>query len=366
MKSRQVFGSSLRSDSQAIEVYERIHTGLGDGIMLRAAIVGNMKRHPTRRHILHIWKGVACIFSDIARLEIVPIIHPEYIKEEKAQTSFRYTYSELLISRYRNVANVYELSTPCADYETANKPYNSVDKHYKRLVIKKDYFQTGFPRLHIKHGTKQMAVATGNRIDKSRQQIFCDVVGVEFSMDNYNVKFTEKEMSVASRVLKGKGYTVGVQMRSSTQSRDYKRMVELVEYIAGKVDTVITFDQSWKYTGKKKNIISSTHGVREKWAITSLLDMFIGPDSFGVHAAGSVGVPTYGIFGPTDPECRLADYKNAAWSPKWKLPTFRGGLKLGCGRQYCWYSSCKFRGCINARSPKFYWNDAIEKLKPGE
>ena len=365
MKSRRVFGSTLRGERQQVECYERIHTGLGDGVMLRPAIIANMKRYPDRRHVLHIYKGVACIFEDIEGLEIVPISHPDAMLETKRQTQYRYRVSLLMASSY-NISNMYALSDPCALYESQNSPFNSTVKEKTKLRFSRqgEYFPTKLPRLSTVRHTTNTAVATGKVITKSRQQIFCDVVGVDLSLDNYDVKFSDEELQVAHDVI-GDNNVVGIHMRTSTHQRDYNYMIELVEHVASKVNAVITLDHKWIYKGKRSNVISSIHGIREKWAIISRLKMLIGPDSFAVHAAGAVGIPTYGIFGPTDPECRLAHYKNVAWSGKWKLPTLRGGPKLGCGRQYCWYKTCRFRGCLNARSPRFYWNDAISKLQPG-
>jgi ADP-heptose:LPS heptosyltransferase len=41
-------------------------------------------------------------------------------------------------------------------------------------------------------------------------------------------------------------------------------------------------------------------------ALLSLADLFVGIDSGVLHMAGSVGTPCIGIFGPTDPACRLS------------------------------------------------------------
>ncbi len=365
MKTRKVFGKTLTGDKQKVELYERIHTGLGDGIMLRPAIIGNMKRYPKRRHILHIYKNVACIFEDIKGLEIIPIMHLDRKASVELQTKYRYTLSMALAGSY-NLSNLYALSDPCANYESYNSPFSSVVKEKNRVSLTRHgkYFPTKLPRFIKTKQITNIAVSTGKEIKKSRQQIFCDVVGIPFSLDNYDVKFSEKELQIADDVV-GNNDVVGIHMRTSTHQRDYKYMVDLVEYVASKVNAVITFDHEWEYEGRRSNIISSLHGIREKMAIISKLKILIGPDSFAIHAAAALGIPTYGIFGPTDPACRLTHYKNAAWSGKWKLPTLRGGLKLGCGRQYCWYKTCKFRGCLNARSPRFYWNDAIEKLQPG-
>ncbi len=140
--------------------------------------------------------------------------------------------------------------------------------------------------------------------------------------------------------------------------------IDLAEHIAGDGAEVLIIDKGIRYTGSKDNTTCIGHDdIRYTWAAISKCDLFLGPDSFGVHAAGSLGIPTYGIFGPTDPRCRLADYKIAKWNDKWSLRIARRGFKKGCGRQYCWYTNCRHLSCINTKRPSYYWKDAKEKLK---
>lgn len=360
---------SLKGQNKEVELYERIHTGLGDGVMLRPAIIANMKRYPECRHILHIYSGVKCIFSDIQGLEIVPIIHPKNIIDADQAAQYRYSLSFLHAKDY-NISNTYRLSTPCADYESYNSPFESVAKNKIRLSVTRSFGNYGpaiykrrWPRIVVDKSVVNYAVATNRKINKSRQEIFCETIGVPFSVDNYNVNFSDEELYISDNVINGSGDVIGIHMRTSTHQRDYKYMIDLVEYVASKVNAVITFDHQWEYTGRRSNIISSVHGIRAKWAIMSKLKMLIGPDSFAIHAMGSLGLDTYGMFGPTDPSCRLTHYKRTAWNGKWKLPILRRGFRLGCGRQYCWYKTCQHRGCLNAMSPKYYWNDAVTKLE---
>ena len=84
----------------------------------------------------------------------------------------------------------------------------------------------------------------------------------------------------------------------------------------------------------------------------------VGPDSWGIHAFGSTEVPVYGIFGPTDPKCRML-YSEPYWSPEYRR----------CGKQYCWYKPCEDKitktkrfPCINSRTSLFYYNDIKRKL----
>ncbi len=364
-KLRKVFGSTLRGvPHQIAEVYERLHTGFGDGIMLRAGIIANMIKYPDRRHILHVYTNIVSVFEDIEGLEIVRIKETKRMRRDKA-FGWRVNKSSDLFNTY-GAGRIHYLSEPCANYEALNAPFARKDKQYIGLSFQKEreYWQSPiyYPRLVVKN--KDVAVPTDKRVIKSRQKIFCETIGVDFDVDNYNVTFSEEEMVYGDMMVNGRKPVVGVQIKTSTSSRDYKYMLDLAEYIAKEGASVLIIDRGASYEGKQKGIICVGHdNFRYTWAAISKCDMFIGTDSVGVHAAGSLGIPTYGIFGPTDPSCRLAGYKNADWNDKWSLPVARRGFKRGCGRQYCWYTNCKHLSCMNVKRPSYYWDDAKEKLE---
>jgi hypothetical protein len=202
-------------------------------------------------------------------------------------------------------------------------------------------------------------------ITKSRQEIFCETVGVKFSQCNYNVKFTNEELEAADNLLQKHSRCIGVHLRSAEKWRDFRyvnvakrkiRMFNIVELLAKKFDGyIVTFDGGIKYDGRRKNVISfAEEDIRLKWAIASKMLVGIGPDSAYVHMFGSAGVPTYGIFGPTDPRIRLL-YPNCYYSPRY----------YKCGYQYCWYlyPRCRYNiGCINSHASRFYVKDILRKM----
>lgn len=321
-------------------VIERITRGYGDGIMARPAVIGKINDNLDRQVILHIREPEACIFEDIENLEVVPIptfpddylegkllFDTKMISRIKANRKKRFDYSAKIIDSYQ-YPEVYRLSSPCAEYEVANAP----------------------------------------DIVKSRQQIFCDVLKVKFSMFNYNVKFSLEEEKFADDFLGGMGKTIGIHLRTADLWRDYRymtlkhqgtKMWDLVEWIAKRFDgNIITFDAEWKYEGRLRNVKSLVHpNFRYVWAVMARMLLGIGPDSAGVHAFGSAFVPTYGLFGPTDPRCRLI-YPYVNYSSKGGCP-YR--------RQYCWYNICRRKNksmvyCLNRRSVKYYWEDIKRKM----
>lgn len=304
-------------------IISRVAAGRGDLIMTRPAIVGSIKENPGYKHILHVWPEGVPLVSDIEGLEIIPV---SGIDQRSAMNG------SLELASKSDVDNYYQLSTPALDYENSKAPW-LYNKETKKLT------------------------KTGNVVDKSRQQIFCDILGVPFKIGNYSVSFSDNELCFAEGYLNGIGEHICLQLKTSLNIRNYDYADYLVDYIAKNyTGLVVIIDPDYEYDGKYKNVRILHHeNIRYIWAIIAQARMFIGPDSVGVHMAGAVGVPTYGMFGSTDPKVRLI-YDKVAWCDKYKR----------CDRQYCWYIACRRRPCINSRLPRYYWNDAKKKLFDGE
>lgn len=295
--------------------------------MVRPAIIENMRRHPNERHVLHIRPAQACMFADISGLEIVELEGGSAL--DGIINLALHRKSKELYEKYSKPA-VYSLSRPCAEYEMKTMPF----------------------------------------VDKSRQEIFCDVVGVDFDMRNYRVGFFDHEMEYADVFLKGMERCIGIHAWSIDDWRNYRftavkkgqnKMYALAEYVAGKFDGyVVLFDHERPYYSERKNIVSLvTKNVRNMWAVMSRMILGVGIDSFGVHAMGSVGVPVYGIYGPTDPACRLK-YKYVASSADWCRKRCKRKEVLQGG--FCWYKPCQHQTCINNVLPSTYWKDIKRKL----
>jgi hypothetical protein len=256
------------------------------------------------------------MLEDIDRLKIVPL--------NGKSIGLKSRESRKIFAEYGK-AQLYELSRPCAGYEEQVVPY----------------------------------------IVKSRQDLFCEEVGVEFDIGNYAVSFTDDEMDFAYNFLTGKETCIGIHLRSAEEWRDFRyvnikknklRMVGIVEELAKRFDGyVVTFDMEYKYEGRRKNVVSLVEqNIRNVWAVMSQMMFGVGPDSAGVHMFGSAGVPVYGVFGPTDPGIRLK-YRNAYWSPKYRV----------CKWQYCWYHwpRCNRNiGCLNYRTSRFFAKDIMRKM----
>lgn len=303
--------------AQLVQAYERITVGRGDAIMTRPAIIGNIKRFPGRRHIVHVHPSIAPLYADIEGLEIVAF--------EDKKLENRYSQSRAKAEKEYNLGNYYRLSDPCANYEIENAPY----------ILEKGQY-----------------IPSGKTIGKSRQEIFCEVVGVKFDMSNYDVKFTPEELEFADNFLRDKPNPMAVHVYTTDKWRDYKFMPQLIDYIAEHWDgSIVTIAPKYRHKRGKNIHALIESDIRKVWAVISRCRFLVGPDSFGVHASGSVGIPTYGIFGPISPQCRL-QYPIAAWSPRYEH----------CPLQYCWYTRCKKLPCLNGRTAAWYWNDITRQL----
>jgi len=188
-------------------------------------------------------------------------------------------------------------------------------------------------------------VPTYRDIVRSRQEIFAKAMGVKFSVANYNMKLEEEYEDRWSKLGAGGRY-VAVQIRSHDAWRDYPKMGWLLHELVAlgkKMDFGVVAIDSTQVVDMKG--VESLAGLElmNTVAIIKRALMLVGPDSMGVHVAGAFGVPTLGLFGPTNPRIRL-QYTNAHWMPRHKA------LGRVCPRQYCWYTPCKYQYCMTSLS----------------
>lgn len=288
----------------ATYIYERVTIGLGDAIMLRPAIIGNIKNNPNDEHILHTLGDTADIYSDIDGLQITKIFSDNLDK--------RYQISKNLACKYKSPI-IFKLSTPCASREDIENPL----------------------------------------IYTPRQKIYCDVVGVEFDINNYNMRFTDAESQYADDFIADKPNAIILHLDSNESWREYKYKKMLIDYFAENWDGHILLMGVNNYKNSKyDNVHPLNFSIRLSLAVVSKCQALVGIDSFGVHASGSCGTFTFGLFGPTNPKIRLL-YKNVSWLPEYKY----------CKYQYCWYNGkylCKNHWCLNTYTPQMIYDYFVE------
>lgn len=97
--------------------------------------------------------------------------------------------------------------------------------------------------------------------------------------------------------------------------------------------------------------VSETN-IREKAALVSQCDLFIGPDSGPMHLAGCLSIPSLIIFGSIPPEARINYYPNHEAVRHTALSC------LGC-----WYEACPIQlRCMTALSHLVVYNRMVSKL----
>lgn len=284
--------------------------GVGDAVMINNAITGLRNEAGEDELIVVVCIDyVASIFAANKAVDYIISFNAEEVQQGLEKAAIR---------RLRDCnCVVYDYYEPCpaAEYESDNSPY-----------ILTKLFKT---------------VCTEKHITKSRQQIFCDHIGVAFDVDNYNM-YIDGEYDELVQNLGKDGRYVVVQLRSHDKWRNYppwktKWLLRELVKLGNKNDFgVVTLDSTQAST--VKGVVSMRGTVLDlAMAVIKQSLVGIGPDSMLVHIKGAFGGHCLGLFGPTDPLMRL-EYEHAHW-----LPPF-----TRCRRQPCWYTPCRFRPCLAA------------------
>jgi hypothetical protein len=296
-------------------VYVRPISGLGDAVMLRPAIIENMRLYPKADHIIYSKLPYGDIYKDIEGLEIINMT----LNREDAFNTICSQHN----NKETRISNVYNT---CGRYESSNQPC---------LIERGKY------------------MFTGNIISKTRQEIWADEIGVKLNKLDYNVGFFDNELEYADEFVDDRNIIV-LHLTSSERWRDYIYKEVLVDFIAEHYDgSVFIMDIGYKHYGGRTNIIVNDNiPIRKVWSIISKSKLLIGVDSSGVHLSGSVGVPTFGLFGPTDPKIRLK-YDNVGWLDNKKLCKAKS--------MPCWYQPCEEKYCLDIQ-PKDVWDSVIKRF----
>jgi len=286
-------------------VITRILGGIGDCVMVRPAVNAFITQNPQTEVYIRTSKPLDEIFQDLPVAGIL-LDAPNFECEE------------------------FDLNSPCLDYELSNHPFVVVNN---KKLVKRD-----------------------KNIVLSRQEVFCNKLGVKFDISNYNVRFTDKELEFANEYTKGLNNLLIVHCNSNEPSRNYRYEIALLDYLSKKWDGNILAIRPKKEPINSKILVwGGNYSLRQLWAVMNHAKVFIGVDSGPIHMAGALGIPVYGIFGPIDPAIRLK-YKRAFWKP------------ITCKHSNnipCWYTPCKGAYCMN-RYPKEICEDFIKAINSKE
>tara|TARA_B100000809_G_scaffold1698_1_gene1941 strand:+ start:4430 stop:5239 length:810 start_codon:yes stop_codon:yes gene_type:complete len=181
-------------------------------------------------------------------------------------------------------------------------------------------------------------------IKKGRTQLFLESGGYTYKKEAPRLELTAVEQGKAEEFKGEQGVQIGLSTTSAAYGnvldgwRDYPYPEALAKSLSslGHVVWMHTESLHSKYAEDFKG------SLRDLMIRIKSLDIMVAVDTAAVHIAGALGVTVYGLFGPTDPALRIADYTSTFWLPKYEK----------CGRAYCWYDPCKWRFCLQSLKPK--------------
>jgi hypothetical protein len=181
-------------------------------------------------------------------------------------------------------------------------------------------------------------------IDKNRPQIWVEGNGYTWHKRAPRIYLTAEERAFAKDYLKDfPRPIVGVGYKSVERWRDYPYMNLLIQALSKEYPTILVFHDKAIHVKFSENVhLIVGARLRKLFALVGECAVVVAPDTAHVHIAGALGVPVFGLFGPTDGNIRLMDYGVPFGLPR-KFTV--------CGRQPCWYSPCKGRWCLSTLSP---------------
>lgn len=298
----------IQMEGKATVVYRPVG-GIGDATMMLPAITGLREK----------------IGNDLLVVSCVDYVAPVFRNHPDVDYVFEYDGVEIskgmdlkdlgVLKDFGSTIHRYYYPCPAAIYESKYNPYRLSDFGH--------------------------TLPTNRNILRSRQEVFCEHVDVEFSEDNYNLNVPDEYKNIYKEFGIDGRYVI-VQLRSHDEWRDYPRMKWLLAELVrlGRKDyfQVVTIDST--QTVDIKGVISLANlNLMEVFGLFYKALLVIGPDSMACHVKGAMGGHVLGLYGPTDPSVRLK-YRYAHWMIPFKK----------CGRQYCWYTPCKYRFCLSSKA----------------
>lgn len=256
----------------------------------------------------------------------------------------------------------YQNTTESEIVVVMNEPASAVFKHSGVTIIPvslfdiADYENAMF--FNVSRCCLNYELAKRYKLDKSRFDLFAMVCNATIESHG-NITVTDAEiLHIYDRypILKAKanGFNmVGIVVRSAQEWRSYQHWKLVAEYFnrftlldntsKKVVPIIIDHEQPLEGFNCTKDL-----DIRETIVLISQLDLVIGPDTGPMHVAGTLGIPTLWLFGPTDPRLRVGYYPeaNVIWKP--------------CNKdRVCWYDYCEKLNCLWKISP---W-EVVRKAK---
>jgi len=185
-----------------------------------------------------------------------------------------------------------------------------------------------------------------------RQQLMAEAAGVRVSDPRPVYRVAAEEAEFARRLLaRARRPLVGIQVRATSRLRTYppaqsrRTAALLLDADCGVVILDEAPDEGWPAAALD---LSGALSIRQAAAIIGELDALIAPDSGLMHLAAAVGTPCVTLFGPTDPELRIAGYPRCV--------ALQGNVTAGCppchDRPRCRVGPRQRPRCLSAIEPE--------------
>jgi len=165
-------------------------------------------------------------------------------------------------------------------------------------------------------------------------------------VSDIDLRWAQRLISSAAN---GQKAPIGIFKRTAEWWRNWGEIHLLAQMLADDGYPVFGFDKEERINAQINHIVGRSLGRVS--ALVSQMGLLIAGDTAGVHIAGGLNVPIYGIFGPTDPLIRLECYGKARWA------------KVKCRLHPCWYTPCKKVKCLKKLKASAVYLDVKRMLK---
>jgi hypothetical protein len=157
-------------------------------------------------------------------------------------------------------------------------------------------------------------------IEKSRTQLFLEEAGFFYAHQSPSLNLNAMESKEARRFKKKHDLQIGLATVSARYGnvldgwRDYPYPDKLAQKLS-RLGHVVWFDLQ-PLNSKWAEDFKGT--LRQLMVRVKSLSVMVAVDTAMVHLAGALSVPQFCLFGPTDPQYRVAQYPNVNWLPKYE------------------------------------------------
>ncbi|MDD3160013.1 MAG: glycosyltransferase family 9 protein [Candidatus ainarchaeum sp.] len=177
-------------------------------------------------------------------------------------------------------------------------------------------------------------------IIKTKQELFANKLEVNITSNKPEIYLTEFEENWANEYIKkfNNKKIIVLSPKSANLTRDWpiEKWRALINNLKKFNFILIVVDKELNWEDDSI-IFFNNHSLRELFSLISKVNFVVCQDSGLLHISAAFNVPTFSIFGPTDPNYRCIYNKSSF-------------IKLNLACSPCWYERCKNLNCLNLLS----------------